>query len=107
MARRDDLIPLEPEEAVRRFREEPETVLLRVGDLVTKFGMTWPELVGELRSGRLVAEGRALPDGGYADLVVRGDALRAWYRDPRTPPELVLRVVRSLEARAPAPRWLN
>lgn len=94
-----DYEQLSAEECVRRITSgKGSTVFFRVpDDFVLQFGFTADELLGELRSGRLLAQGEPV-DGGYRDPVVSFDSLIAWTRHPETPPALIERMLATINA---------
>jgi hypothetical protein len=77
---------LEPDEAARRFDEDPATVAFPLATFWTYFGLSKADVLKELRAGRLVAMGEPLAGGrGYGPIVVSGQAVLDWLRNPRTP----------------------
>ena len=86
---------LTPEEAVKLMDDDPSMVLIPLGDFLR--GLTPAELLGELRSGRLVARGseEAFAEAkrskhyNIADFTVDAQRLIEWMANPQTPPDLV------------------
>lgn len=88
---------LTPEEAKRRFDEDPASLMIPL-DAFIKAGFTFEELLGELRSGRLVAyaenkevlaEIRSSGSTSIAGFAVSAEDIVAWMTHPETPPDLV------------------
>jgi hypothetical protein len=94
------------DEAADRMETEPETVLVSLGDLTVTFDFTPEELMGELRSGRLLAGASETTimaaevnklKGGQPTIdpfqfSVRGDHFKAWLDNPKTPQHLVAKI---------------
>jgi len=91
---------LDGKEAARLFQEEPEKVMIPFSEMLKH--CTWPELLAELRSGRL----RAFPMSesvmlhmylsNYIDpehYAVTGTALLDWMEHPDTPPALLRKIL--------------
>jgi hypothetical protein len=63
-----------PEEAVRRFNEDPSNLFFTFDQIMLNEGLTLEELLAELRSGRLVAVLLA----GDTTPLVQADHLLSW-----------------------------
>lgn len=69
---------LQPDEASRRFNEDPSTVYMFLPDVINFLGLSEQQALVELRSGRLKTSGIPDGNGGFRDVAVRGDDLLAW-----------------------------
>lgn len=86
-----------PEEAVRRFDEDPASISVTLAEFKNRAAFTDAELLGELRSGRLVASApRGAADlarfTGRAraiDFTVDYQAIINWETNPETPDHLI------------------
>jgi hypothetical protein len=90
--------PLSPEEAVKAFDEDPSELYIPLSEFTLRANFTKDELLGELRSGRLVASAtdntlvKTELAGGKAlasDFVVDYQAIINWMVNPKTPRHLV------------------
>lgn len=70
-----DLLP--PDEAARRFAEDPASVNISLPEICRAFGLTWAELRAELVAGRITASGTPTATG-YADVAVSGVEVLRW-----------------------------
>lgn len=102
--RKQKITALAPEEAARRFQDEPEAMAMSMGDFARHFMLRPEELLGELQSGRLLARPRddqvllaatlAMASGGVIDaegFLVTGKAICDWLFNPATPRHLIER----------------
>ena len=88
---------LPPLEAVKRFDDDPASVLISLQYFLTHCDFTPKELLGELQSGRLRAYGseattfkmRIGERTHPAEFVIDGQALINWISNPKTPQHLV------------------
>jgi len=97
---KSSLIPLTPAEAIKRLNAgEDSSLHVTLTNFVKCFRLTWEELLGELRAGRLIAEGtesdhlqmelnnRVNPNR----ITVTVEAIREWIDNPETPSQLYSR----------------
>lgn len=82
---------LAPHEAVERMDNAPETLNFLLSDFIEQFGFKEQELLDELRSGRLVAQGTPTDDG-YEDIGVTVASLTDWIFNRESPWDLVRKV---------------
>jgi hypothetical protein len=86
-----------PDEAVRRFDEDPSSIHVTLAEFKNRAAFTDDELLGELRSGRLVA---SAPKGAVdkarftgraraTDFTIDYQALINWETNPETPDYLI------------------
>lgn len=78
--------PLPPAEFARRLKEDPSSVCFPVLLFCNQFGITFDELLGEVRAGRLIV--LATPPT-FADATISGKALLDWVSNPLAPQTLV------------------
>jgi hypothetical protein len=71
----DEILP--PEVAGALFKVDPHRIIVGLAELPSSLGLSQEELLDELRSGRLVAEGQRIA-GGYQRVGVAGDELVRW-----------------------------
>lgn len=96
---------LPPEEAVRLMKEDPSLLLLPLTDFMRPGGLTQNELLGELRSGRLVARcdpktlagAKIKGKGRAADFTVDMECVIEWMANPETPKYLVTKFKDSID----------
>lgn len=69
---------LEPADAAARFSRDPASVKVALPDFMRAFGLTPDEMLDELRSGRLVAEGARDDAGGYHSIAISGSEVLRW-----------------------------
>lgn len=92
--------PLPGSEAAEMLATDPESVMMPLGELMVVFDFTPAELLGELRSGRLVAGADETTlfalelnrPGALFDCTVTGSHLLRWLANPKTPPHLVAKM---------------
>jgi hypothetical protein len=91
---------LSPDAAVKAFDADPSSLVMMLNDIVRPGGLTPEEVLGELRSGRLIACGQDIADpqtGLYGTQIVVGmDRVVEWITNPETPPQLVAKFKDSL-----------
>jgi len=93
-------IPLTSAEAAKRLDAGEDSLLhVTLTNFVKCFNLTWEELLGELRAGRLIAQGtesdhlemelnnRVNPN----QITVTVEAIREWINNPETPSQLYSR----------------
>lgn len=86
-----------PEEAVRRFDEDPSSIHVSLAEFKNRAAFTDAELLGELRSGRLVAsapkgavnQARFTGRARAIDFTIDYQALINWETNPETPDYLI------------------
>lgn len=74
----DEYAPLSPAEAVRRMKEDPDSICFTLSEVARAFGMSGAEMLGELQSGRLVAAGTKSDTGEYYEVHIPADSLVRW-----------------------------
>jgi hypothetical protein len=74
--------PLRGKVAAAMFAKNPDSIRVYLQDLLEPFGVTWPELLADLRAGKLVAEkpdAKTLVEAfNERDIWVTGSALLRW-----------------------------
>lgn len=86
-----------PDEAVKRFDEDPSSVHVTLAEFKNRAEFTDEELLGELRSGRLVAsaprgtveQARFTGRARASDFTIDYQALINWETHPETPDHLI------------------
>jgi hypothetical protein len=86
-----------PDEAVRRFDEDPSSIYVSLAEFKNRAAFTDAELLGELRSGRLVAsapkgavdQARFTGRARAIDFTIDYQALINWETNPETPDHLI------------------
>lgn len=77
MAKHQWLEQLAPRDAADRFKDDPDSVLLRIPDLMKMEGLTEAQMLKELQTGRLTAV--AVPDGnGRSRVFITGKEATRW-----------------------------
>jgi hypothetical protein len=78
---------LPTEEAVRLIRESPKNIYFPLSHFGIQFGLSPSEVLEELCSGRLRAEGKPT-DSGYEDISITVYSYLCWITNPDTPAHL-------------------
>lgn len=95
---------LEPKEAAKQFAEDPTQIVWPLSYFIDRFGMSPEEVLGELRSGRLVSETtpevlaqmkQGTVDAEKVDITAK--SVFDWFAHPETPPRLIKAFMQSLK----------
>ena len=93
--------PLSGQEAVRRFKEDPESVFFTLSLFMLNFGLTWEELRAELASGRLPCMGWITADGVENPHITTKQYLE-WLQNPETPIALIMKAEANSRTKSPS-----